>query len=116
RIGIAAEIAAAAGAIGEAVHPFLDAQIVDVALARGAPPMTVADLLPALTAKEIRAGAVEAAEIGQRRRVGELAGAGGAVQRRAGNEVEPVEVDAVGGDGSCDRQILAPHLRRLARQ
>src|SRR5690606_30325639 len=37
-IAIAAEIAAAAGAVGKAVHPFLDAQIVDVALARGALP------------------------------------------------------------------------------
>src|SRR5690606_25018311 len=112
-VAVAAHLPAGAGAVCKAVHPFLDAQVVDVALGLAAAPMAVADLLPASAGKSLDAGPVHASKVRQRGHRRKLSGGRGPVQRRSGDEVEAVEIDAVRRDRGSDVQVLAPDVAGL---
>ncbi len=76
--------------------------------------MAVADLSPALGGEEFDTGPVHGADVLERCGSRKLARPDGLLQGRSGNEVEAVEIDAVGRDIRGDAQILAPDPVALA--
>ncbi len=96
-IGIPSQKPAGAGAESQAARPALDFEVVQIALARAAAPMAGREGLPARGVQQFRPPPVISAEFaggGHR----EFALVHRGVQRRAGDEVERVEIDAVQAD------------------